>query len=130
MQRFLLLVSFVVALLFAFTTTALFAGQEPGKDGDRHIKQRDVAKYSSLAKALKATQTPLDQTKVSNKSKKSKIKSAKHKSTSKKLASHKSTSSKKASYKKRSTSKSHSYRKAKSMKKPSNYKKRTAKKTT
>jgi hypothetical protein len=128
MRRFLLSVSFVVALLFAFAASTVFAGQDPAKGGDRQYKQRDLAKFSSLSKALQTTQTPSDK-KVGTKSKQPNLKSTKSKATSKKLASTKSSSSNKDSYKKGATSKSKSYRKAKSLKKPVHRKKKSTKTT-
>jgi hypothetical protein len=117
MSRFLLLVSFVAASLLAFTAGSLFAGQERGDGIDKQLKQRELAPYSSLAKALRATHSDAD-TKVGSKSKTtSKVKSANHKSKPKKLASTKSGSSKKSSLKKSGSSKSRSYHKSRSSKK-------------
>ncbi len=139
MSRFLLLVSFVAASLFAFTTSTLFAGQAPGNGDDKQYKQQELAPYASLAKALKATHTGAD-TKVSSKSKKSKFKSAHRTSkskklvshkyrSSKKLASHKSSSSKKYFHKKHGSSKSRSYHKSRNYKKSALHKGKKFKKT-
>ncbi len=128
MSRFLLLVSFVAASLLTFTTGTLCAGQAPGDGGDKKLKQQDHAPYASLAKALKATHHSSD-TKVTNKSKKGKFKSAHRNNKSKKVASHKSHSHKKYASKKHGSSKSRSYHKWRSHKKSAHHKGKKFKKT-